>query len=43
MRSRLRLALAVALVLVALSACGGSDGAVPTTTVGCKDARQGAR
>lgn len=40
MRSRLRLA-ALAALVVALSACGGSDDAGPTTTAGCKDASQG--
>ncbi len=40
MRSCLRPAAAAALV-IALSACGGSDDAGPTTTVGCKDASQG--
>jgi plastocyanin len=40
MLRRLRLPAAVAL-LAALAACGGSDGASPSTTVGCKDAAAG--
>jgi plastocyanin len=42
MRSRLGSVTAAALVLVlVLSACGDSEASGPTTTVGCKDARNG--
>ena len=41
MRSCLRPRCPPAALVIALSACGGSDDAGPTTTVGCKDASQG--
>src|SRR4029453_1965859 len=40
MRTCLRLAAALALV-AALAGCGGSGESAPTTTVGCKEARDG--